>query len=290
VFRISLWTTLALFAFAANSILCRLALSQGTIDPASFTTVRLVAGAVTLALLARLASNSPSSADPSWISAAMLFLYAAPFSFAYGSLTTGTGALLLFGAVQVTMILGALRAGDRPHAGQWLGVGIAFGGLVYLVLPGIAAPSPLGATLMLLAGLAWGLYSLRGRAARNPLAQTASNFARTVPMVLALSLVAHRSLHAEPRGLVLALLSGSLASGVGYVVWYQAVAGLSGIAASIVQLAVPVLAAAGGVLLLDERITLRLGVAALLVLGGVALTLLVRPLRRQTPVRAVGQR
>ena len=194
--RTALWTTLALVAFSANSLLCRLALRHALIDPASFTTVRLVAGALTLALLARLQSGSAPSAVPSWGSAAMLFLYAAPFSFAYGMLTAGTGALLLFGAVQVTMILGALRAGDRPNAPQWIGLGIAFGGLVYLVLPGITAPSPLGAILMLLAGLAWGLYSLRGRAARNPLAQTASNFARTVPMVLVLSLMTHRAIHA----------------------------------------------------------------------------------------------
>ena len=189
----------------------------------------------------------------------MLFLYAAPFSFAYGALTTGTGALLLFGAVQVTMILGTLRAGDRPHPAQWLGLGIAFSGLVYLVLPGISAPSPVGASLMLLAGLAWGLYSLRGRKTGSPLAQTASNFARSVPMALALSLVAFGTIHADPRGVILALLSGALASGVGYVIWYQALASLSGIAASVVQLAVPVLAAGGGVLLLGERITLRLG-------------------------------
>jgi len=285
----ALWTSLALFAFAANSILCRLALSHGLIDPASFTTVRLVAGAVTLALLTRLVSKSPTPADPSWTSAGMLFLYAAPFSFAYGTLTTGTGALLLFGAVQVTMILGTLRAGDRPHPGQWLGLLVAFSGLVYLVFPGIAAPSPIGAALMLLAGLAWGVYSLRGRAARNPLAQTASNFARTVPMVLALSLVALRALHAEPRGLILALLSGALASGVGYVVWYQALASLPGIAASVVQLAVPILAAAGGVLVLGERITLRIGLAALMVLGGVALTLLV-PSRAREVGAAVSSR
>jgi drug/metabolite transporter (DMT)-like permease len=277
VFRTTLWTTLALVAFSANSLLCRLALRQALIDPATFTTVRLVAGAVTLAMLARLQSGSAPSADPSWSSAAMLFLYAAPFSFAYGTLTTGTGALLLFGAVQVTMILGALLAGDRPNAPQWLGLGIAFAGLVYLVLPGITAPSPLGAMLMLLAGLAWGLYSLRGRAARNPLAQTASNFARTVPMVLVLSLTMHSAIHAEPRGLGLALLSGAVASGLGYVIWYHALAGLPGIQASIAQLAVPVLTAAGGVLLLDERITLRLGLAAPLVLGGVALTVLGRP-------------
>jgi drug/metabolite transporter (DMT)-like permease len=275
--RTILCTTLALVAFAANSILCRLALSRSAIDPASFTTVRLVAGAVTLAILARLAADRAKPANPSWSSAAMLFLYAAPFSFAYGSLTAGTGALLLFGAVQVTMILGALRAGDRPNPAQWLGLAIAFGGLVYLVFPGIAAPSPIGASLMLLAGLAWGLYSLRGRAVANPLAQTASNFARTVPMVLALSVVSYRILHAESRGLLLAILSGALASGVGYVVWYLAVPGLSGVSASIVQLAVPVLAACGGALLLGESITLRLGLAGLLVLGGIALALLARP-------------
>jgi drug/metabolite transporter (DMT)-like permease len=277
VLRTALWTTLALVAFSANSLLCRLALRHALIDPASFTTVRLVAGALTLALLARLQSGSAPSAVPSWSAAAMLFLYAAPFSFAYGMLTAGTGALLLFGAVQVTMILGALRAGDRPNAPQWIGLGIAFGGLVYLVLPGITAPSPFGAMLMLLAGLAWGLYSLRGRTARNPLAQTASNFARTVPMVLALSLVAHRAIHVEARGLALALLSGAVASGLGYVIWYHALAGLPGIQASIAQLAVPVLTAVGGVLLLDERITLRLGLAAPLVLGGVALTVFARP-------------
>lgn len=272
--RTALWTVLALVAFAANSLLCRLALSHGSIDPASFTTVRLVAGAVTLAIVARILGRAPIRSDASWPSAAMLFLYAAPFSFAYGTLTAGTGALLLFGAVQVTMILGSLRAGDRPGIVQWVGVGIAFGGLVYLVLPGIAAPSPIGAALMLLAGLAWGLYSLRGRSARDPLAQTASNFALAVPMVLALSLAALRIVHLEHAGIHYALLSGALASGLGYVVWYSAVPGLPGIAASIVQLAVPILAAAGGVLLLQERITLRLGLAALCVLGGVGLALL----------------
>ncbi|HUL03796.1 MAG TPA: DMT family transporter [Gemmatimonadales bacterium] len=274
--RTALWTALALIAFSANSLLCRLALSRGSIDPASFTTVRLASGALTLAILARAVARPPRRLDVSWASAAMLFLYAAPFSFAYSRLTAGTGALLVFGAVQVTMILGSLRAGDRPNVTQWLGLLIAFGGLVYLVLPGLTAPHPVGAALMLVAGLAWGLYSLRGRSARDPLAQTASNFARTVPMTLALSVASYRGLHVESTGLALAALSGAVASGVGYVIWYHAVPGLPGIAASIVQLPVPVLTTAGGVLLLHERITLRLGLAALLVLGGVAVTLLAR--------------
>jgi drug/metabolite transporter (DMT)-like permease len=282
VLRTALWTALALVAFSTNSLLCRLALSRGSIDPATFTTVRLVAGALTLAILARALARPPRRSDVSWASAAMLFLYAAPFSFAYSTLTAGTGALLVFGAVQVTMILGSLHAGDRPNVAQWLGLLIAFGGLVYLVLPGLTAPHPVGAALMLLAGLAWGLYSLRGRSARDPLAQTASNFARTVPMVLALSVASYRSMHVESRGLVLAVASGAVASGMGYVIWYRAVPGLPGIAASIVQLPVPMLTAAGGVLLLKERITIRLGIAAVLVLSGVALTLLAR---RPRPVR-----
>jgi drug/metabolite transporter (DMT)-like permease len=275
----AVWTALALVCFSANSLLCRLALSHASIDAASFTAVRLISGAVTLAVLARAAGRRPLAADVSWSSAAMLFLYAAPFSYAYGILTAGTGALLVFGAVQVTMILGAVRAGDRPNAGQWLGLATAFGGLIYLLLPGVTAPSHLGAALMLLSGVGWGLYSLRGRTARDPLAQTASNFARTVPMVLALSLVGYRSLHLEHAGVIYALLSGALASGVGYVLWYHAVPGLPGIAASIVQLPVPILTATGGVLFLAERITLRLGVAAVAVLGGVAFALIARARR-----------
>lgn len=272
-----LYTALALIAFAANSVLCRLALSRGAIDPTSFSAVRLLAGAVTLGFLVRISSVSRGPAVPSWTSAALLFLYAVPFSFAYASLSTGTGALLLFGAVQATMILASLGPSERPRAAQWLGLAGAFGGLIYLVLPGVTAPSPGGAALMLLAGVAWGLYTLRGRSVRAPLAQTASNFVRTVPMIVALSLASHRGLQLQPSGVLLAVASGALASGLGYVVWYKALAGLSKVTASVVQLAVPVLAAAGGIVFLGEQVTLRLLVAGLLVLGGISLVLLVPP-------------
>ena len=275
--RIRVYTALALIAFAANSVLCRLALSRGVIDPASFSAVRLLAGAGTLALLVRAEGPSRPLVVPSWTSAIMLFLYAVPFSFAYASLSTGTGALLLFGAVQATMILAALRRSERPRAGQWLGLAAAFGGLVYLVLPGLTAPSPRGAALMLLAGVAWGLYTLRGRGVSDPLGQTASNFGRAVPMILAVTLVAHRGLHIEPGGLLLGFLSGALASGLGYVLWYQALAGLSRVVASIVQLAVPILAAAGGIAFLGEQVTFRLLLASMLVLGGIGLVLLAHP-------------
>jgi drug/metabolite transporter (DMT)-like permease len=275
--RTTLYTAFALIAFAANSVLCRLALSRGAIDPASFSAVRLLAGAATLAVLVRASAPSRDPVVPSWTSATLLFLYAVPFSFAYASLSTGTGALLLFGAVQATMILASLGRSERPRPAQWLGLAGAFGGLTYLVLPGFTAPSPAGAALMLLAGVAWGLYTLRGRTARAPLAQTASNFARTVPMVLAVSLVAHRGLHLQPSGVLLAFLSGALASGLGYVLWYQALTGLSRVTASVVQLAVPILAAAGGIAFLGERVTFRLLLASLLVLGGIGLVLLARP-------------
>lgn len=274
-----LYTILALLAFAANSLLCRLALAGGSIDPASFTLVRLVSGAAMLALLLQLRSAAKASATSSWTAAALLFLYAVPFSFAYRHLQAGTGALLLFGAVQVTMLLGGFRSGHRPAPGQWLGLAVAFGGLVYLVFPGLTAPSPIGAGLMLLAGLSWGLYSLKGRTATDPLAQTAGSFARTVPMAAVLCLALLPSLRFESRGMLLAGVSGAFASGVGYVLWYHALPGLSTVTASIVQLSVPLIAAAGGIAFLGERMTLRLGLATLLVLGGIATALL--QIRRQ---------
>jgi len=290
VSRTPLYTTLALIAFAANSVLCRLALSRGVIDPASFSAVRLLAGAGTLAVVVRASAPSRAPVTPSWASAALLFLYAVPFSFAYTSLSAGTGALLLFGAVQATMILASLRRSERPRAAQWLGLASAFGGLTYLVLPGVTAPSPRGAALMLLAGVAWGLYTLRGRGVSNPLGQTASNFARTIPMILAITLVGYGGLHLQLDGVLLALLSGALASGLGYVLWYQALAGLSKIAASIVQLAVPILAAAGGIAILGEQVTLRLLLASLLVLGGISLVLVTRPGGLTTPAIGSDQR
>jgi drug/metabolite transporter (DMT)-like permease len=276
VLRIPIYTALALIAFAANSILCRLALSEEAIDPASFTSVRLMAGAVMLYALVRGHRGGSAPLKGSWLSAAMLALYAVPFSLAYVSLTAGTGALLLFGAVQATMLLASVGAGERPDAGQWIGVVLALAGLVYLLLPGLASPPLMAAMLMLLAGVAWGVYSLLGKGSADPLRETAGNFVRAVPFAIAVSAVMLRDLHVELRGLVLAIASGAVASGLGYVLWYAALRNLSGFTASIVQLAGPVLAAAGGVLLLDERISLRLAVAATLVLGGIALAIMGR--------------
>jgi drug/metabolite transporter (DMT)-like permease len=287
--RTPLYTGLALLAFAANSVLCRLALSRGTIDAASFSAVRLLAGATILALLVRGGGPARAPVARSWTSAAILFCYAVPFSFAYTSLSTGTGALLLFGAVQVTMILAAVGRQEHPRPAQWLGLTAAFGGLVYLVLPGVTAPSTRGALLMLVAGVAWGLYTLRGRGVSDPLGRTASNFALAVPMTLAVAATAYRGLHLEPRGLALAALSGGVASGLGYVAWYRALPGLSKVVASIVQLAVPPLAAMGGVALLGEPITPRLLLASVLVLGGIGLTLIARGESLPVVNRAVDQ-
>jgi drug/metabolite transporter (DMT)-like permease len=270
------FTALALVAFAANSVLCRIALSQATIDAATFSTIRLTAGAATLLLITVLTRGGAPGVETSWISAAMLFLYAVPFSFAYIRLTTGAGALILFGCVQLTMMSAALWSGERPHPLQWLGLGLALGGLMYLVLPGLAAPSLLGASLMALAGFSWGVYSLRGRGAADPLAQTTNNFVRTVPLVVVVSLFTMPQFHVQRKGVLLAVASGALASGLGYVVWYQALRGLTATRAAVVQLLVPILAAVGGVIFLAEAISLRLAVAAVIVLGGIALALIGR--------------
>jgi drug/metabolite transporter (DMT)-like permease len=284
------FTLLALVAFAANSLLCRLALASGSIDPTSFTTIRLVTGALVLVGLVRF-RNRPPSSTASWTSATMLVLYAVPFAFAYRQLTAGTGALLLFGAVQVTMILGGARAGRRPTPGQLLGLVLAFGGLLYLVLPGLAAPPPGAALLMLIAGMSWGLYSLRGRAVTDPLAQTAANFLRAVPWALLISLLSFSLSHIvlEAQGALLAAASGALASGLGYVIWYRALPGLSPIVASMVQLAVPPLAATGGILLLGETLTLRLLFASIAILGGIAVAC-VSPPMAETPNGALSGR
>jgi drug/metabolite transporter (DMT)-like permease len=267
-------TVLALIAFAANSVFCRLALAEPIIDPANYTAVRLITGALTLWLIAafRRASFSAKSSG-SWISAAMLFLYALAFSFAYISLSAGTGALILFAAVQITMIAVGLYSGERPVLSEWLGLLIAIAGLIYLVSPGIAAPSAVGSFLMAVAGVAWGSYSLRGRGVSDPIAATADNFIRTVPLAIGAVLAWLPTLTLTPMGFLWAALSGSITSGVGYVIWYAALRGLTATRAAIVQLAVPVLAAVGGVVVLSEAITLRLIISAVVILGGVGLAL-----------------
>jgi drug/metabolite transporter (DMT)-like permease len=260
----------ALLAFAANSILCRMALREAHIDPASFTTVRLLSGALTLWLLVRLGTRRGASGG-NWGSALALLAYAIAFSFAYVGLTAGTGALLLFGAVQVVMIAVGFFSGeriDRSIAAGWL---LAVAGLVLLLRPGIAAPPALEAVFMLTAGIAWGIYSLRGRSSTDALADTAGNFLRSVPATLLISALyfSHRSADAE--GVILAALSGAIASGLGYAAWYTALPRLGAIAAANAQLSVPVIAALAGVVLFDEPITLRLALSSLLVLGGTAL-------------------
>ncbi|MEH6650584.1 MAG: DMT family transporter [Motiliproteus sp.] len=311
------FTLLALIAFAANSVLCRLALGQQTIDAASFTVLRLLSGALVLLLLLLLRANrrnknrqqttlpnqhqSPSqkkgpfhkkgqkarSQAGSWLAASYLFGYAIAFSYAYNSLDTATGALILFGSVQLTMISVSLYRGERLQPAEWLGLIIAFGGFVYLLLPGLTTPALQGFVLMTLAGIAWGGYTLKGKGSSDPLADTAYNFVRTLPWLLALvitggalvllsngdaSLFEQLWQGLSGKGIALAIASGALASGIGYSLWYQALTALSTSQAASVQLLVPVLAAFGGILFVDEAVSLRLMVAALLILGGIALT------------------
>ena len=267
-------TALAMVAFAGNSVLCRMALGAGAIDAASFATVRIASGGLVLALLLLWRRRKPARAD--WRTVAGLFAYVAFFSFAYMTLTTGTGALILFGAVQLTMFGVALRAGDRFSGASWAGLILAFGGLVYLVSPGLTAPDPLGATLMAIAGIAWGAYSLLGRGTADPLAATASNFIFCIPLVALVSLVFLQDLHLTTQGVLLAILSGGVTSGIGYAIWYEALKGLSAMQAATVQLSVPAIAAIGGVWLLAESVTLRLVLASLATLGGVWIVLMQR--------------
>lgn len=277
-------TALALVAFAANSVLCRLALAERHVDAWSFTAIRVVSGALALAALTwRRGRPAPGAGD--WRRAGFLLLYALPFSLAYVELTTGTGALLLFGAVQLTMIALGLAAGERPGPLEWIGLLAAAAGLVYLVSPGVAAPPPLGAALMVVAGVGRGLYSIAGKAAgrggREPTVTTAAACARAAALALPLPLVALSTLAITPRGAALAALSGAVTSGLGYAIWYAALRELTAVRAALVQLAVPVLAAAAGVALLGEAVTARLAIAGAVVLGGIALGVLGR--RRRAP-------
>ncbi len=274
--RLIALTAFAMIPLAANSWLCRAALRDTAIDAASFTSVRLLSGAAMLWLLLWLTGRTRVTGTGSWPSAIALFGYAALFSFAYLSLTAATGALLLFGAVQVTMIGLGLRSGERLDALQVAGVLLAFGGLVGLLLPGLSAPPLGGALLMIGAGIAWGVYSVRGKGAGDPTRVTAGNFALTVPITLVLSLIMLPNLSFDAVGLWYALASGALTSALGYALWYSVLPMLQATSAATVQLSVPVIVAAGGVLLLDEPITLRLVLASTAVLGGIAMVILER--------------
>jgi drug/metabolite transporter (DMT)-like permease len=268
-------TLAAMLAFAGNSLLCRMALKHTAIDPASFTAIRVLSGALVLWLIMR-ARGGPHGGAGSWPSALALFAYAAGFSYAYVSLPAATGALLLFGAVQATMIGYGLWRGERLQRHQSLGLACAFGGLAGLLLPGLSAPPPLGAALMIVSGVAWGVYSLRGRGAGDPSAVTSGNFLRAVPMAAALALVALPWSSLDWAGFWYASASGGLASGVGYAIWYTALRGLKATSAASVQLVVPVLAALGGIVFLGEAITWRLVLASAAILGGIAMVIVKR--------------
>lgn len=272
--RCAVLTAFALIAFAANSVFCRLALGEGAIDAAGFTAIRLVSGALVLLILVK-TTRKTSDADHrgNWTSAFMLFLYAVTFSFAYISLNTGTGALILFASVQATMIIFAIWKGERLSLWGSLGLFLALGGLIYLVFPGLEAPSPSGAALMVVAGIAWGIYTLRGRGAGSPTVVTTDNFSRSIPFVVLISLIFFQNLHMTVRGTLYAVLSGGLTSAIGYVIWYAALGGHSATSAALVQLMVPVLAAMGGVAFLSEPVTARLLFASAMIIGGVALAL-----------------
>lgn len=260
----------ALLAFAGNSVLCRVALRQPHIDPASFTSIRLLAGAVTLWVLVRVSRRTTRAASGNWASAAALLAYAIAFSFAYVGLTVGTGALLLFGAVQVVMLAAGFIAGERVDRMVVLGWLLAVAGLILLMLPGITAPPMLEAILMLIAGIAWGIYSLRGRQSTDALADTTGNFVRSAPGALLISALLWAQRSADPQGVLLAAVSGSVTSGLGYAAWYTALPKLGAITAANSQLSVPVIAALAGVVLFHEPITARLVVSSVLVLGGTA--------------------
>ena len=273
--RLFILTLLAMIAFASNSLLCRLALKNTPIDAASFTLVRICSGAVVLWLILR--GRTGGHRPPlqgNWISALALFAYAAVFSFAYVTLSAATGALLLFGAVQATMILWGFRKGESLHLRQLAGLSVALGGLVALLLPGLSAPPLGGALLMLGAGVAWGIYSLRGRGTSDAISATTGNFLRAVPFAAGLSVALIPLMRFEPPGIAYALLSGAIASGVGYVIWYTALPSLKAASAASVQLSVPVLTAAGGILLLGEPLTMRFVLASIAILGGIALVVL----------------
>jgi drug/metabolite transporter (DMT)-like permease len=269
-------TLAALVAFAGNSVLCRLALGARAIDAYSFTAVRLGSGALALLLLNIWREPFGVSVKGSWRGAFFLLLYALPFSLAYVQLDAGIGALLLFAVVQLTMIGSGLRSGERPLPFEWLGFAGALGGLFYLVFPGLAAPNPTGAALMIVAGVGWGSYSIRGKTAGDPGSVTAGNFQRAALLVLPAAVLAWPWLSLSFRGVFLATASGVLASGLGYTAWYAALKSLSVTRAALVQLSVPVITAAGGVIFLGEALTTRLISASAVILGSVVLAIVAR--------------
>ncbi len=274
MFKTILLTVLALLAFAGNSVLCRLALNDNIIDAASFTSIRLFSGAIFLLLLISInVHKSPQKIinikAGSWLSALFLFIYAGAFSYAYISLDTGIGALILFGSVQVTMILSDIFKGKKLLLAEWLGLIIAFIGLIILLMPSASAPSLTGFLLMAISGIAWGFYTLAGRGSKTPLVDTTNNFLRTLPFIGLLMLLTLSHIELSNEGILLAVMSGTVTSGLGYAIWYSALSGLTVKHAAIIQLSVPVIAAIGGVIFSNETINIELITSSFLVLGGV---------------------
>jgi len=252
-----------------------LALSNDVIGASGFTSIRLLTGAIVLFVVIQLRKNKTEpSTKGSWLSSFMLFIYAVAFSYAYISLDAGTGALILFGAVQITMILISIYNGYRLHFTEWLGMVLSFAGFVYLILPGVNTPSTIGFILMSLAGIAWGVYTINGRNSKSPLIDTAYNFLKTIPFVIILLLITFNKENYSFEGIVLAIISGGITSGIGYAIWYATLKGLTSIQAAVVQLLVPVIAAFGGVLFINETITQRLTITSILILGGIWIVVL----------------
>ncbi len=268
------YTCFSLIAFAGNSILCRLALGENKLDAASFTIIRLLSGIVMLFLMSKIFNvKNSSTTKRNYISSCVLFLYAVTFSYAYISLDTGTGALILFGAVQITMILASLTFGNRLQVSEWMGIVTAFSGFVYLVKPSLTTPSLTGFILMTISGMAWGIYTLRGKGSKQPIHDSASNFLYTFPFILALLIIEFKNTNLSQQGIILALVSGAITSGVGYTVWYMAVRRLSTMQASVVQLLVPIIAATGGVIFANEVISMRLILSSIMIFGGIVFVL-----------------
>ena len=270
--KAAFYLCLSLIAFAANSVLCRLALGSGHIDPTSFTSIRLTSGAITLAFifwLVKTKSREAKGSYGSWLGAASLFVYAIAFSFAYISLGTGMGALVLFGCVQITMLVWSVLRGQKLRAGEVIGILMAFVGLVYLVIPSISSPSLYGFLLMSLAGIAWAVYSILGQGSHSPLSDTAFNFIRTLPISILLFFVFLANSQLSEIGIILAILSGAVASGIGYAIWYKVLPSLPSSVAAVSQLCVPIIAAGGGLIWMLEPVTLRFIIASSLVLGGI---------------------
>lgn len=282
--KIFILTSLALIAFAANSVLCRLALGNNVIDASSFTIIRLLAVAIVLFCIVLFSKGKTSTTSKgSLLSSFMLFLYAITFSFAYLSLDTGTGALILFGAVQITIIIHTLLSGNKLRPLEWLGVIISFLGFIYLISPGVSSPSIIGFILMTIAGISWGIYTIKGQTSKNPLRDTTYNFIKTLPFITILYIATMTQSNYSTEGILLAVIAGGVTSGIGYTIWYMAIRGLSSIQSAVLQLLVPVIAAFSGVIFISEIITVRLTVSSILILGGVLIVTLYKYSLRNNP-------